>query len=182
MQPRALPPALHFALPPARINLARVYVGWLLCEVHTLETVPPCANRKFELPPRFLRARFSQIGMKKNVGPIFKSLFQRWRTRGRAIPSRFWCQKNIQHPCVVRISTNIIRRKGWRVARHERLSRCVIRISAKSLTRTRWQSDNKSLAVTHVLDAKDVVMCEGPSFLISTKYWPYPAKYLFYLT
>jgi hypothetical protein len=30
---------------------------------------------------RFLRARFSQIGSKKNVGPILESLFQRWRMK-----------------------------------------------------------------------------------------------------
>jgi len=126
----------------------------------------------------FLRSRFSQIGSKKNVGPILKSLFQRWRTT-QSHSVALLMSKNTQHPCVVRISTNIIRRKGWRVARHERLSRCVIRISAKSLTRTRWQSDNKSLVMTHVLDGKDVVW---RTIFLDFNEILYSVKYLFYLT
>lgn len=39
----------------------------------------------------------------------------------------FECHKETHTAAPLRISTNIIRRKGWRVARPERLSRCVIR-------------------------------------------------------
>lgn len=146
MQLRALHPQ-PFTSHCRRINLHVYRVGWLLCEVHTLETVPPCANRKFELPLAFYKHVSRRLVRRKMLGQFWSHFFSAGE-RGRAILSRFWRQKNTQHPCVARISTNIIRRRGWRAAPPGRLSRCVIRISAKSLTRTRWQSDNKSLAVT----------------------------------
>lgn len=77
--------------------------------------------------------------------------------------------RHIQRFCVLRISTNIIRRKGWHASDLNVCHKRVIRISAKSLTRARWQSDDKSLAVTRVFYSKDVVICGGPSFLISAK-------------
>lgn len=182
-------PTLVSHLPPVRINL-HVYTSDTYEHVHTWDnfyvqyTLWKRCHRiptwNFELPLVFYESMFFADWFQEKCPANFRVTFSTHGKRCKAIPSRFSCQgKHTTFLRVVRISTNIIRRKGWRVARPERLSRRVIRISAKSLTRTRWQPDNKSLIVTHVLYDKDVVICGGSSFLISTKYCPYFAKYLF---
>lgn len=172
MQPRALRPnpslRTAYTYQPARVPGDDFYVRctlWKRCHC-----VPTGSSNCRSLSTSTFLADWFEEKCRANFEVTFSAPANETGVEAGRRGARFWCQKNTQRPWVVRISTNIIRCKGWRAVRPcKRLSRCVIRISAKSLTRTRWQPDNKSLLVTHVLDGKDVVMCEGPSFLISTK-------------
>lgn len=126
----------------------------------------PIPSESFGPPRCFPRSRFSQIGTKKNVGPIFKSLFQRCperRERERERKPR--CIKKtharVVSPCVPRA---LFRRKYY-ISKERRYTRTFVRrdacnpnfepnCSLDSRTINRWSCDARVL----IRDDKDAVI------------------------
>lgn len=109
-------PNPRLALPPVRINI-HVYTSDTYGHVHTWDNfyvrytlwkrchrIPTeTSNHSFST-----RACFLQIGFKKNVRPIFESLFQRMANEAMLSRRAFHVKKNTQHFCALCVFQQIL--------------------------------------------------------------------------